>query len=287
MVHAHGLRAGGLAALALGGVRRRPSLIVTLHNAPPSGSGRVALLAHGALERIVARRADAILGVSPDLEERMRRLGAGDVGHAVVPAPKLPVPERGATDVRAAVGAGLRPLVLTVARLAEQKGLDVLLDAASIWAGRELPPLVAVAGDGPLYRSLHERIEREDLPVVLLGPRDDVPDLLGAADVVVVSSRWEGQPIFVQEAMRAGRPLVATDTGGTPAVVGGAAVLVPYGDAHRLAAEVSSLLDDEGRRNDLAMRAYDRAGQLPTDEEAVDALDALYARVRGGRPRGG
>ena len=68
---------------------------------------------------------------------------------------------------------------------------------------------------------------------VLLGRRDDVADLLAAADVVVVASLWEGQPLAVQEALRAGPPVVATDAGGTAEVTGDAAVLVPPGDAAR------------------------------------------------------
>jgi len=81
VVHAHGLRAGALTALALGGLRPRPPrrgsapvFVVTLHNAPPAG-GRAAAV-YGILERIVARRADLVLCVSADLATRIRRRGA-------------------------------------------------------------------------------------------------------------------------------------------------------------------------------------------------------------------
>jgi glycosyltransferase involved in cell wall biosynthesis len=287
VAHAHGLRAGALAALALVGVRRRPPLVVTLHNAPPVGGGRAATAAYAVLERVVARRADVVLGVSPDLEERMRRLGARQVGAAVVPAPLSASPSRPVADVRAELGAAGRPILLTVARLAEQKGLSVLMSAAAELGRRTPPPLVVVAGGGPLEAALRERVAREGLPVVLLGPRDDVPDLLAAADVVVVPSRWEGQPIFVQEALRAGRPLVATATGGTARVVGDAAVLVPYGDPGQLAGAVAALLDSAVRRSRLSELALRRAGELPSEAGAVDVVDALHARVRGSRPRRG
>jgi hypothetical protein len=79
VAHAHGLRAGALAAMALMAWRRgrRPALVVTVHNAAPPG--RPARLVYGLLERACARRADAVLCASADLAARMRRLGAARV----------------------------------------------------------------------------------------------------------------------------------------------------------------------------------------------------------------
>ncbi|MBX6769701.1 MAG: glycosyltransferase, partial [Actinomadura rubrobrunea] len=93
VVHAHGLRAGGLTVAACARVapgplrfaQEGPPVVVTLHNAVLAG-GRTAAV-YGALERVVAKGAAMVLGVSPDLEERMRALGARSVGHALVPAP--------------------------------------------------------------------------------------------------------------------------------------------------------------------------------------------------------
>ena len=98
VVHAHGLRAGALAAIALAFVRpsvyqARPALVVTVHNAPAAGGVTGAI--YRVLELIVARTADSVLCVSPDLEERMRTSGARLVGRALVPAaaaPVVPVP---------------------------------------------------------------------------------------------------------------------------------------------------------------------------------------------------
>ena len=89
VAHAHGLRAGALTAIALVFVRPtvyhpRPALVVTVHNAPPAGGVTGAV--YRVLERIVAARADSVLCVSPDLEERMRAVGARRVGRALVPA---------------------------------------------------------------------------------------------------------------------------------------------------------------------------------------------------------
>ncbi|WP_344277668.1 glycosyltransferase family 4 protein [Actinomadura napierensis] len=304
VVHAHGLRAGALAVAACARVapgplrfsRGGPPLVVTLHNAVIAG-GRTAAI-YGALERVVARGAAQVLGVSPDLEERMRSLGARSVGHALVPAPAPRVQPGPAVlaDLRAELGVGERPMILTVARLAEQKGLPTLLDAARGWTGRTPPPLVAIAGDGPLEEELRARIEAEDLPVRLLGRRSDVPALLAAADVAVVPSVWEGQPLIVQEILRAGRPLVAARVGGIPGMVGAggrpagggallqgpeseAALLVPSGDADALSRAVGRILDDPALAVRLGAAAAQRAARLPREDDAVDQLAALYREL--------
>ena len=204
-----------------------------MHNAPPGGiAGN---LVYRVLERVIARRADAVLCVSGDLASRMRGLGARDVARAVVPAPAAGAPPAGAAAAaRAAAGAAGRPMVLAAGRLAEQKGFGVLLDAATAWQGLEPRPLLVIAGDGPLAGDLAARARRSGLDVSFLGRRDDVPTLAAAADVMVVPSVWEGQPLVVQEALRAGTPLVASRAGGIPDLTGeDAAVLVPPGDSGR------------------------------------------------------
>ncbi|WP_258572370.1 glycosyltransferase family 4 protein [Actinomadura parmotrematis] len=285
VVHAHGLRAGALAIAATARVAPGPlrlsrggaPVVVTLHNAVLAG-GRTAAV-YGALERVVARGAAMVLGVSPDLEERMRALHARRVGLALVPSPAPDAPpDPAARDrVRAALGAGERPLIVTVGRLADQKGLPTLLDAAAGWDRRAPKPLVAIAGDGPLRPELEARIGAEDLPVRLLGHRADVPDLLAAADVAVVPSVWEGQPLIVQEILRAGRPLVATRVGGIPVMVGAdAALLVEPGEAEALERAVASVLDDPELAARLGAAALRRAGTLPTERDAVDQLAGIY-----------
>lgn len=278
VVHAHGLRAAALTALARGrrGAGRTP-LVATLHNAPVTG-GRVAAV-YGVLERAVARRADRVLCVSPDLVDRMRARGAVSVGRAMVPAPDLPLPARGAAAIRADLDAVTRPILLTVARLAPQKGLGTLLDAARHWRTRAEPPLVLIAGDGPQRAELSARIEAEELPVRLLGDRSDVADLLSVADVVVVSSVWEGQPLIVQEALRVGRPIVATKTGGMPTMIGDGGVLVPSGDPAALAAAVTRLLDDDRLSGVLAAKAATRGLTLPGERDAIDHALGIYAEL--------
>lgn len=276
VVHAHGLRAGGLAVLATRGLRRRPRVVVTLHNLPVGG--RAVRFVSGVLERVVAR-ADVVLGVSMDLVDRARALGAAEVARALVPAPIASPGAPPAVSVRASLGVPAdAPLIVTVARLAPQKGLDTLA-AAARRVGRDAPGAVwLVAGGGPLRGELEQSTAGTGVRV--LGPRDDVPALLGASDVVVSTAVWEGQPIAVQEALRAGAAVVATDAGGTREVTGDAAVLVPVGDAEALAEAVLRLLTDHAHRRDLRRRAHDRAAALPTRADVVVQLRATYAGAR-------
>jgi len=205
----------------------------------------------------------------------------------VVPAPGFPPAARPPEQVRAELAAGTRPILLTVARLATQKGLDTLLDAAAGPYPGE--PLFVIAGGGPLEPELRARIRREGLPVRLLGPRDDVPDLLRAADAVVVPSRWEGQPLAVQEALQAGLPVVATAVGGIPDLVGDAALLVPAGDAAALRDAIRRLLAEPGLAARLAAAAAKRGAQRPGEREAVAAVLRGYraagAPAAGPEPR--
>jgi glycosyltransferase involved in cell wall biosynthesis len=281
VVHAHGLRAAAAAALALAAVprRRRPAVLVTVHNAAPAG--RLAGAVHLVLERLTARRADAVLCVSADLSGRMRRAGARDVGLAVVPAPGVPAPSAEAVGLaRADMNAEGRPAVLAVGRLTAQKGFDVLLDAVIRLGGRDPAPRLVIAGEGPLAGLLAARARAAGGDVGFLGPRADVPALLAAADVVAVPSRWDGQPLIVQEALRAGRPLVASRVGGIADLTGeDAAVLVPPGDPGPLASAILSVLDDPPRASALGAAAMTRAAALPSESDAVDAALAVYARL--------
>ncbi|WP_309315826.1 glycosyltransferase family 4 protein [Actinomyces oris] len=285
VLHAHGLRAGALAALALGRRRRgRTRLVVTLHNL--TVGGRLTTLVGDRLERLIARRADLVLAVSPDLAERAQDLGTPHVELAIIPAvpPQQPA-EPGASDAAAAEDAWPRSgaRLLTVARLAPQKGLPLLLEAAAILsrevdAGRLTAFTWALAGDGPGREQAAERIAAEQLPVILLGRRSDAPALMEVADVVVQTSLWEGQPLTIQEALRAGTAIVATDVGGTAVTARGGAVLVAP-QAQAIAEALRTLLSDPEARSRAAERAHEAAGRLPGLEDlAVQLRQAALAQ---------
>jgi glycosyltransferase involved in cell wall biosynthesis len=287
VIHAHSLRAGVVAALARSGALRPEGtsraktvlpLVVTWHNLMLADGLRARV--YRPLERYLARATTVTLCASGDLVERARELGAKDVRLAAVAAPVLPPPVRAAQEVREELGlvAG-QPLVLSVGRLHPQKGYDVLVSAAARWRDRAPRPMVAIAGSGPAYMDLAARISAARAPVTLLGHRNDVAELLEAADLAVVTSVWEARQLFAQEALRAAVPLVATRVGGIPDLVGDAAVLIQPHDVDAVDRAVRELLDDPERRRDLSERARRQAATWPTEDDTLRQVLEVYAEL--------
>jgi glycosyltransferase involved in cell wall biosynthesis len=288
LVHAHGLHAALRAALALSG--RRIPLVVTWHTRPHAEGARAHLLRM--LERRVAKAAAVVLGTSSDLVDRARSRGARDARLAAVasPVPRGAVesgdPDRLRHKARAELGAIERPLLMAVGSLDRHRGYDVLLDAARAWRDLDPLPLLVIAGEGPLRTVLQRRIEDESLPVRLVGRRDDITELLTAADLALLPSSWESRSVLAQEALHARVPLVTTAVGGIPDLVGDAAELVPYGDAQALAEAVVRLLQDPVRREFLKEKGVLQAATWPTEDETVAQVLSVYDELTQPRPLG-
>jgi glycosyltransferase involved in cell wall biosynthesis len=282
VVHAHGLRAGFVAALA----RPKAPIVVTWHNAVLARGlrGQASVL----VERIVARAAALTLGASEDLVARATAVGARPARLGAVAAPSAAAAPGRPGGGRGEFGvAPDTPLIVSVGRLHPQKRHDLLIDAAARWRTRRPAPLVIIAGSGPAYMWLAQRTSAARAPVRLLGHRSDVPDLLAGADLAVVTSDWEARQLFAQEALRAGVPLVATAVGGLPGLVGDAARLIPPDDVDALDAAVTELLDDAALRADYAARGPRRAVHWPGEDDTVADVLAAYAEVTAGRPATG
>lgn len=290
VVHAHGYQAGLLAL----GVRGRTPLVVSLHNnvlpgAVPAPLGRLA-------RRLLARGAALVTGASSDLVAEAAALGAR-AELAEVPSPRVPgqldQPPLPRAERRAAARALLEelraaghavdpelPLVLAVARIAPQKRIDVLLEAAQRLRG-EANVVVVGGADAQLRERIVAADKAGDL--VLLGPRNDLDELYRLADVLVLTSSWEARALVVQEAMAAGLPVVATDTGGIPDLlrVGAEVVgeLVPVGDAPATAAAVTRLLRDPERAARTAARGREVAAGWPDRRESRADWERRYLQV--------
>lgn len=279
VVHAHGLTAGWTAVLARPGV----PIVLTVHNVVLGESaGRLApLLAR--LERALPRRVAATIAVSSAIARDIEARSGADV-EVVIPASDPPVVARDRAAVRAALDVDdATPLVASVARLHPQKALPDLLTA--MVTVREAVPeaVLAVVGDGPVRPDLEREADRLGLDgaVRFVGAQPDGPSWMAAADVVAVSSIWEGSPLAVAEALRLGRPLVATDVGDIAEVVvdGETGRLVPPSQPPALAAALVDLLGDPEAAAALGARGRDAAVARYGTEALVRRVAAVYDRV--------
>lgn len=278
LVHAHGLRAGVDAAIAARGICE---VVVTVHNlVRPEVAGaraRVDRLAEPLVVRLAARTLAVSNQIATHLKNASPRsahkvevlyLGVGDA----------PAVGRSREDVRAVLDVEPgRCLAVTVARLAPQKALPVLLRALR---ETETQPVLALVGEGPLERELRAETARLGLVdrVRFLGFRDDVADVVAAADLFCLSSVWEGVPLAVQEAMLLGTPVVSTAVGGMGEIVtdGRSGLLVPTGDPRALAGAIDEVCasPELGRR--LAAQAtVDLKARFSTDK-MLARLESLY-----------
>jgi glycosyltransferase involved in cell wall biosynthesis len=169
-----------------------------------------------------------------------------------------------------------RPVVLTVARLDEQKGHRYLLEAAA-----QIPPAQFVlAGDGPLRASLEAQARSLGVEerVKFLGYRSDIADLLADCDVFVLPSLYEGLPLSILEAMSAGKPVIATHIGGTDEAViaGETGLLVPPANPTALATAIRSVLADRPLAQRLASAGRARVEQEFSATKMVQQVIAVY-----------
>jgi glycosyltransferase involved in cell wall biosynthesis len=291
VVHAHWVVPNGWLA-AVAGRARQARLVVTLHGSDVAMAERYRLL--GRMARRTFEVADAVTTTSEHLLRRAIALGAdpqrSETIHIGVDT-DLFFPKPADPALRAWLGAGDGTfLVVSVGRLAEVKGFEYLITAASQLDGTS----VAIVGDGELRRDLEQRARASSTPVVMAGsiPHDGVADAIAAADVVVVPSvvdragRVDATTSTVLEAMACGRALVATNVGGIPEIVkdGYNGLLVPEKDPAALAAAIVRLQHDSALRDRLARHAREFALERLGWDAATEALERAYERAIS-RPR--
>ena len=247
VVHAHGLRAGidsGLSARGSTALR-----VASVHNILfPEISGSFKATTLGRTEALVVRANQRVLAPSEDIARRLQRRARGAAGrievlHLGVGAP--PPPARDRLQVRKELSV-VPPfhLIVTVARLVPQKALHVLIEALA----RLDDTVLAVVGSGRLEQQLRRRAE--DLGVAertrWLGAVGAPWDIVRAADVFALPSRWEACSLAAQEAMTLRVPVVASAVGGMPELItdGVSGRLVPFGDADALAQALRQVVDD-------------------------------------------
>lgn len=178
-------------------------------------------------------------------------------------------------------------VVGTVAVMRVQKRLDLWLDAAARLAARHPACRFLLVGDGPERATLESRAAEDDLAgrVVFAGLQEDVTPYLAAMDVFMMSSRFEGLPLALLEAMAAGRPVVATPVGGVGEVVddGVHALLVPFAEddafPRALAAAAERLLAEPDLAGELTGRARERVEERFGIGRMNAELETIYRQV--------
>ena len=178
-------------------------------------------------------------------------------------------------------------LMLTVLR--EGKGHDVAIEAASTLRGRFPELRLLIAGDGPDRGRIAELARRHGDLCVLAGHRDDVMEVLDAADVLLHPSSVDAFPTALLEAMAAGVPIVSTTAGGIPEIVDegetGALVAVPPRSA-AVADALAGLLADPSARERMGARARERFEERFTAARWAERLRSVYAEVASGSTNG-
>ena len=281
LLHTHMAKAGALgrlAALSLGEWPNRPRLVHTFHGHVLQGYfGAAQQKAFLELERALAKRTDVLVAVSPQVRDELLSLGVGRPGQyhvvslgmdlarfAQVGTPTVP---RGQLRARFGLGPEV-PLAGVVGRLVPIKDHATLLRALALVPGLHL----ALLGDGELRQQLRQLAFELGLGgrTHFAGWWQDMPSALADLDVVVLSSRNEGTPAALIEALAAAKPVVATDVGGVRHVVeaGETGWLCPSNDPPALAAaleeattskkERAAQMAAEGRRRVLARFSVER-----------------------------
>ena len=174
-------------------------------------------------------------------------------------------------------------LFVCVARLAPQKNHSLLLDAFAKGPAADRNAHLMLVGDGPLRDQLETQAKNLGLSgqVHFLGVRSDIPDILGAADVFVLSSSFEGNPLSVMEAMAAGLPIVSTAVGGVSDLFqsGKEGLLVPPGDVHELAKAIMFFQGNPRARGLFGLAAAKRAREKFDDMAMVRLYEEMYEQI--------
>jgi glycosyltransferase involved in cell wall biosynthesis len=298
IVHTHMAKAGllgRLAAFAYNATRGgapRARVIHTYHGHVLEGyfSPVMTRLFIG-FERLLARVSDAIVAISPAIERELRdqfHIGRADQ-YRVVPlgfdlTPFAAIDE--AARVRARQHLQLAAdaeVVCTVGRLTAIKQHRLFLDTIAA-AAKTRPRVVAlIAGDGELRPELEHYAGELGIAdrVRFLGWRRDLATIYAATDVFLLTSRNEGTPVALIEAMAAAVPGVSTDVGGVRDVMGDTDTgrTAPFGDAGLLAQSIVELLSEPARRAEMGARARARVLAQYDIGRLVDDITRLYREL--------
>lgn len=276
IVSTHSSKAGWLGRLAA--KLLRVPVIFTAHGwafteGVPNGRRRLYVVA----ERVAAKFADRIITVS-DFDRRLA------LSYRVAPTSKLITIHNGMPDILPKYmsrPAGNPPQIIMVARFEEQKDHKTLLEALALL--QDLPWRLELVGDGPLRDKIETLAKNLGIRqrVNFVGAINDVAEHLSRSHIFVLTSRWEGFPRSVLEAMRAGLPVIASDVGGVAEAVADSVTgfLVPRGDVRTLKQRLELLLQQPEKREVLGRNGRKRFEQEFTFDRMFERTLNVYQNV--------
>jgi L-malate glycosyltransferase len=228
-----------------------------------------------AAERLATRVTDLLIANAQAVAE-------DTLAQERVPEEKITVvynglPEAAFAEIAPASIQAPHPVLLCVANLKPYKGHQYLLEAVGQLRARGRPCTLLLVGDGEERSALERQAERLGIDVRFRGASANTGPLLARADVAVLPSLSEGMSNTVMEAMAAGRPIVATDVGGTPELLRDRGMLVPPGDPLALAAAIEQLLADPAYAAILGQRARAWSSAHLRMDQMVDQHIRIYS----------
>lgn len=287
LVHTHTSKGGfvGRVAAKLASV---PAIVHTAHGfAFHEESDPIILRTCSLLERMAAHCCHRIITVSEFHRRWAIQLGIGDEAKTTAIPNGIPEESVELSADALRMGLGIKPgelAILTIGRLAPQKGLEYLIAALPRLADQFARPFkVFLAGEGPLKAELHRMVADRGLEdrVVFLGFRKDARQLLGACDLVILPTLREGLSIALLEAMAAGKPIITTTIGSNKEATlnGEAALLIPPNSPLAIADAITKIVENAWMASLLGSRAREIYLARYTDTHMLKAYRAIYEEI--------
>jgi len=285
LIHAHESAPGlvvGLAAIGTG-----IPVVLSFHGSNPERIREFGRIGRMVATRLITpshRSAEDLATIGGVPRDRLHVIGLG------IKPVAAPAPEAVAEIRRELLGPDGRILVLTVARLAHQKGIDYLVEIVRRVTAADPAIRFAVVGDGPQRDEARGWAEAAGVAdrLQFLGHSNDPASYMAAADLFLLPSRWESLPITIVEAFRQRLPVIATDCGGVCELVDDSVGrLAQIGDVEALAGLVLALAHDDALRESLSETAAARSGEPRFEPEHIHSLfERFYGEVLAARKAG-
>jgi glycosyltransferase involved in cell wall biosynthesis len=237
------------------------------------------------VEHLLARITDRIISVSEADRERMIEWG--------IPSPKIVNIPNGielkgnnvnAEQARKALNlSGAYPVIMQVGRLSTQKNPLAFVEGAAQVLHQHPNAQFVLVGEGPLKEAIQLRAEYFGMngAMRLLGWQDNAADLMAAADIISLTSEWEGMPHTLLEAMDKSRPVVATEVNGCPEIIEDhvTGFLVPPDDTTSWAKRIVELLDNPTKMKEMGQRGRERAQERFSRQKMIAQIEHLYSQL--------